>query len=246
MNSVWLASNGYINSIELRDLNSSDVPKVKQLCSDWFPIEYPDSWYEEITTNKKFISKAAVYDSEIVGLIVVETKSQDKCNREDKGLLATSLPKDSEVAYILTLGVVKEHRRNGIASLLLDKLIKDLIYEPKNRGVKAVYLHVLTTNIVAIRFYENRQFKRHLYLPLYYSINSTARDGFSYVLYINGGRPQPTLLDYIAMFLETISQIAATPCRWPKRLFLMITSGVFRYVPISSRRRRSSPYLATL
>ena len=125
---------------------------------------------------------------------MAEIKCQTKCNREDRGLLASNLSQTSRVVYILTLGVVKEFRRNGIATLLLDNLINHLTRDPVTYDCKALYLHVLTTNIVAIRFYENRQFKKHLFLPLYYSINSTARDGFSYVLYINGGRPEATLL----------------------------------------------------
>ncbi len=39
MNSISFGSNGCQNSIQLRFLCPSDVPKVKQLCSDWFPIE---------------------------------------------------------------------------------------------------------------------------------------------------------------------------------------------------------------
>ncbi|CAG2100340.1 unnamed protein product, partial [Medioppia subpectinata] len=260
--------------IELRFLCPSDVPKVKQLCSDWFPIEYPDSWYEDITSNPKFFALAAVFRFEIIGLIVAEIKCQTKCNREDQGLLATSLANNSRVVYILTLGVVKEFRRNGIATLLLDNLIHHLTRNESTTDCKALYLHVLTTNLVAIRFYEKRQFKRHLFLPLYYSINSTARDGFSYVLYINGGRPQPTLLypfhyynctiisimlcneclfsltdkftDYISIVLEALSRISANPCKWTKRVLQVMASKMCRFIPMSATNRNSSPHLASL
>ena len=39
-----------------------------------------------------------------------------------------------------------------------------------HRDVRAVYLHVLTTNNAAITFYEHRGFKPHLFLPYYYNI----------------------------------------------------------------------------
>ncbi|RWS28071.1 hypothetical protein B4U80_07151 [Leptotrombidium deliense] len=170
--------------VELRFLCPNDVPTVRQLCKEWFPIAYPKTWYEDITSNPRFFTLAATLNSQIVGLIVAEIKPQLKCNAEDQGLLSKQFSKHTSVAYILTLGVVKEHRRYGIATLLLDNFIEHLM---KSRDCKAVYLHVLTTNLVAIRFYEKRQFRRHLYLPLYYYINGEGKDGFSYVLYINGG-----------------------------------------------------------
>ena len=45
-----------INSpeLQLRFLNPSDIPEVKRLCKEWFPIEYPDVWYTDITSNNKF------------------------------------------------------------------------------------------------------------------------------------------------------------------------------------------------
>lgn len=65
--------------------------------------------------------------------------------------------KDCDVGYILSLGVHKKFRRNGIGSLLLDALIKYLTTSEKTR-VKAIFLHVLTTNQPAILFYEKRKY----------------------------------------------------------------------------------------
>lgn len=80
-------------------------------------------------------------------------------------------------------------RRNGIASLLVENLIKNLNNNPLLNDCKAIYLHVLTTNTVAIRFYEKFHFKRFKLLPLYYSINGIFCDGYSYVYHINGSQP---------------------------------------------------------
>ena len=38
---------------------TSIIPQVKCLCRDWFPIDYPDTWYQEITSNPRFFSLAA-------------------------------------------------------------------------------------------------------------------------------------------------------------------------------------------
>lgn len=64
--------------------------------------------------------------------------------------------KDSEIGYILSLGVHKKYRRNGIGSLLLDSLIKHLTTVERYK-VKALFLHVLTTNQPAILFYESKR-----------------------------------------------------------------------------------------
>ena len=77
-------------------------------------------------------------------------------------------------------------------TLLLDSLLSHLT-TPERQNCKAVYLHVLTTNFAAMKFYDKRHFKQFRYLPLYYAINGIHKDGFSYVLYINGGEPPWTL-----------------------------------------------------
>lgn len=82
---------------------------------------------------------------------------------------------------------------NRSGSLLLDSL-KEHISTTAQDHCKAIYLHVLTTNNTAIHFYENRDFRQHHYLPYYYSIRGVLKDGFTYVLYINGGYPPWTIL----------------------------------------------------
>ncbi|KAM5198840.1 N-alpha-acetyltransferase 60 isoform 3-T5 [Hipposideros larvatus] len=126
-------------------------------------------------------------------MIVAEIKSRTKIHKEDGDILASNFSVDTQVAYILSLGVVKEFRKHGIGSLLLETL-KDHISTTAQDHCKAIYLHVLTTNNTAINFYENRDFKQHHYLPYYYSIRGVLKDGFTYVLYINGGHPPWTIL----------------------------------------------------
>nr|XP_054763399.1 uncharacterized protein LOC129269986 [Lytechinus pictus] len=68
--------------IKLRFLCPEDVEAVKQLCRDWFPVEYPDFWYKDITNDKRFFSLAAAIGSTIVGLLVAEVKTRARCHRE--------------------------------------------------------------------------------------------------------------------------------------------------------------------
>nr|XP_056722168.1 N-alpha-acetyltransferase 60 [Euleptes europaea] len=225
-----------LSEINLRLLCHDDIDTVKQLCGDWFPIEYPDSWYQDITSNKKFFSLAATYRGIIVGMIVAEIKSRTKVHKEDGDILASSFPVNTQVAYILSLGVVKEFRKHGIGSLLLESL-KDHISTTAQDHCKAIYLHVLTTNHTAINFYENRDFKQHHYLPYYYSIRGVLKDGFTYVLYINGGHPPWTIL---YPFLHIGSALAnLSPCTIPQRIYRQAQSLLCSLLPWSSISAKS-------
>lgn len=219
-------SNGYLSRVpplinspelQLRFLNPSDIPEVKRLCKEWFPIEYPDVWYTDITSNHKFYSVCAIYRSQIIGLIVAEIKEKGNLPKEDSEILApdnicpsflgrgNGRKSNQRLGYILSLGVVKEFRKNGIASFLLDNLVAHITNpynDPPTDDVRALYLHVLTTNSQAIAFYEHRGFRAHLFLPYYYAIKGRRRDGFTYVLYLNGGHPPWTLLDYAGHCLQ--------------------------------------------
>nr|CAG4638002.1 EOG090X0BM0 [Chydorus sphaericus] len=183
------------NELQLRFLCPSDLDQVhvKELCKEWFPIQYPDQWYRDITSDQRFYSLAAVYQSQLVGLLIAEVKHADMINKEDKGILDSRVYSNCHVGYILSLGVCSSLRRQGVASLLLDSFLTH-VTQTENQICKAIYLHVLTMNSAAIRFYEKHYFRLHSFLPYYYSVDGKCKDGFTYVLYINGGHPPWGLL----------------------------------------------------
>lgn len=203
---------GLINNIQLRFLSPSDVEEVKDLCSKWFPIDYPDTWYKDITSSPRFYSLAACLNKKIIGILIAEVKCISKCNTEDNGILGGRLLKETKVAYILSLGVVKEFRKVGIATLLLNNLF-GLLTTEEYINCKAVYLHVLTTNFVALRFYERHKFKLIRFMPHYYAIKSYHKNGYLYVLYINGGKPPWTFSDVMQYGLSLVCRIQ--PCKLP-------------------------------
>lgn len=176
-----------------------------------------------------------MYRVQIIGLVVAEIKAQSKCNKEDQGLLSSNFAKNTKVAYILTLGVVEEYRRNGIATLLLNSLVDHLTKNPDGNSCKAVYLHVLTSNTTAIQFYERRNFSLHSYLPLYYSVHDVAKDGYSYVLYINGGHPPWTILDYFKHWGQFITHFQV--CILPKKMYRLVHSFMMKLWPENWRSR---------
>ncbi|MBN3280767.1 NAA60 acetyltransferase, partial [Polyodon spathula] len=204
-----------LSEIKLRLLCHDDIDTVKHLCSDWFPIDC-------FTTADH-------------GLVVPFLGSP-----QDGDILASSFPVDTQVAYILSLGVEKEFRKHGIGSLLLDSL-KEHISTMAQDHCKAIYLHVLTTNNTAIQFYENRDFRQHHYLPYYYSIRGVLKDGFTYVLYINGGHPPWTILYPLLLRLDTPGftwHIGSTlanlsPCSIPQRIYRQAQSLLRSFLPWS-------------
>lgn len=42
-----------LGDVQLRFLCPDDLDEVRALCQDWFPIEYPFYWYEEITSSTR-------------------------------------------------------------------------------------------------------------------------------------------------------------------------------------------------
>ncbi|CAF0839390.1 unnamed protein product [Didymodactylos carnosus] len=195
--------------IQFRFLRSGDQDEVKLLCRDWFPIEYPDKWYDDISNEGKYYALAACVYNRIIGLIVADNLQLSHCNKEDQTILNKSFSLTTQVCYILILGVVKEYRRHGLAGHLLSHLLNYL----HSRSVcKAVYLHVLCTNRSAIKFYESKQFQYRLYLPYYYSIRGQPYDGYCYVLYINGGQPPYSTLDYINTLWRYL--LKTNPCKF--------------------------------
>jgi len=172
-------------SVSFRFLRPGDQSQVKSLCCDWFPLEYPDKWYDDVVHDSKYFALAAceAYTQRIVGLVVADILTLGNCNREDQQILHKSFPLTSPVCYILILGVVKEYRRQGLAGVLLQQLLNTLY---KRGTCKAVYLHVLYSNKQAIQFYQSKNFQYRVHLPYYYCIKGENFDGYCFALYING------------------------------------------------------------
>lgn len=155
-----------------RPLRPSDRAVVQGLHGEWFPVSYEDGFYDKLVnsaghepyfTMAAFVvddAKAEGFEEAVdsrketmIGIISANIISDAKC--DEKGLLSYSMW-NRKLAYILTLGVTKEYRRNGTASQLLACLRDYLeIYE---RTCHAAYLHCLSTNHSALRFYKRALF----------------------------------------------------------------------------------------
>uniref|UniRef100_A0A1I7Y799 N-alpha-acetyltransferase 60 n=1 Tax=Steinernema glaseri TaxID=37863 RepID=A0A1I7Y799_9BILA len=194
------------NDYELRRLCPLDFVAVKRICSEAFPIEYPDNWYDDVVGGK-LLSYGLFYQrTELTSLIVAEIKPLCHCNVEDRDIYTDP---NARVIYILSLAVDSRFRRKGIATMLLNYLI-NFVAAQEYPQPKVIYLHVLNKNHSAIKFYRQNGFRYHTTLLNYYRIGSTYFDGLTYVLYVNGTRPPWSLYEMCSV----ISSFLCFPLRY--------------------------------
>ena len=171
------------SSIEILRLNKCHRETVQTLCEECFPIVYPDWWYENILSDRVQFSLGAFSGDQLVGMIVAEYQTPK--DAREQGKIPYSCTNYS-VAYIISLGVKTEFRRQGIARTLMQSLFDSL-----KTGCKLVYLHVQSTNQAAIDFYQWQNFREHCKISSYYTINEEPADALVYTCSIHGGPLEP-------------------------------------------------------
>jgi len=206
---------------------------------DFYKPLFQDAFRSTIQPGHSYSVAAVNSDNQIVGLLTAQCTKEYLC--EDAGLLKWSFS-DQDVVYITTLGVVHEHRGRGIATKLLEDLIMRCTIEDKSvtitaeigptkentskftwvssllpppsapHAVKAVYLHVLTSNSAAVRFYEKSKFMRLRTVPYFYEIDNESHDSHLYIFYLNDGHPPnlPNLLGFVQNKLSRVHQAASS------------------------------------
>eukprot|EP01029_Cantina_marsupialis_P028346 TRINITY_DN776036_c0_g1_i1.p1 TRINITY_DN776036_c0_g1~~TRINITY_DN776036_c0_g1_i1.p1 ORF type:complete len:190 (+),score=21.87 TRINITY_DN776036_c0_g1_i1:68-637(+) len=138
--------------ITIRDFRKSDIPTLKVIQDRNFPIKYSDDFYDRIGSgNKARIGFVAVENDDIVGFVSFLTYSTPFLKKR--------------VGYITTLVVPEEHRRRGIASLLLNRLVEIC----KTRQCVEISLHCLATNTPAIAMYKKNGYNFQRTVKDYYT-----------------------------------------------------------------------------
>ncbi|CAM9876341.1 unnamed protein product [Ectocarpus sp. 8 AP-2014] len=156
----------------------------------------------------------------IVGLITCQVMPLIRCRDQDRLGFNTSYgggggAAHSEVVYILTLGTETSYRRQGIGRALLRRCVW---LSRQEKTIGAVYLHVITTNPAAHRFYESEGFVQVCCIDDYYRINGELYDCYLYALFVNGAQPpgewgwgiqslSRRLLSIISFFRRTLGQV---------------------------------------
>ncbi|TNV86426.1 hypothetical protein FGO68_gene2430 [Halteria grandinella] len=197
-----------LKNIYFRQLEEGDIQETKRLHEEWFPLNYEDSFYNRISKANIiaigcFVKIRATLEQPtekelMLGVILTKVQYHNDEVREimnqrerdlntDTGLFGwlrwfksiVSCRGDHVGAYIMTIGVIDECRRLGLGTQLIERTIKVL-----NRDFPAcavLYLHVVTYNESAIRFYlnERNRFVRYGLIKDHYVIFEKNYDAVS-------------------------------------------------------------------
>jgi ribosomal protein S18 acetylase RimI-like enzyme len=81
----------------------------------------------------------------------------DNPSEENKTLLISDPTRHTTLFYVMTLGVIDNFRKSGLATVLVERAIR---LAQQVTSCSAIYLHVITYNTPAIQFYEKLGFRR--------------------------------------------------------------------------------------
>ena len=145
-------------------------------------------------------------DGQIVSCVVGSFIPLAKLSRRMQALLLPDKTRFRRLFYIMTLGTVDEHRKTGLASALV-RWVESLVQQDPACG--GVYLHVITYNDSAIRFYERLGFYRVEEIPDYYEIEGRKFSSYLYAKYYNGNRGHRDIVRVVRQaFMSLLRNIA--------------------------------------
>jgi ribosomal protein S18 acetylase RimI-like enzyme len=188
--------------LQFRTILPKDRRQIQQLHEKWFPVVYQLDFYDQLVLGKMCHTGEDLYtnvvcckgptadEDEIVACLVGSVVQDTRLNRISRQLLLPDPRRHARLFYIMTLGTVTEYRSLGLASSLIQQCVQNVVNkDPKCGGL---YLHVITLNQSAIRFYERLGFWRVQEIPDYYTIDGKNHNCYLYAKYFNGKRKQPT------------------------------------------------------
>jgi len=173
-----------LSQIYLRAPKSSeDVEEIKLLFAEWYPVEYPDAFYNSILDIKNAprtilalidLPYQETTQTVILGCLVYEEHQVD-------GDIVGDLPYEAydqcRSVYLMALGVINEMRNKGLGKILLNKLIESVEEDVK---LLYIYLDVIEHNKSGIDFYNRNNFKKIRVRENYYEIGDKEYDGWVY------------------------------------------------------------------
>ena len=176
-------------SIVHRKLAEADIGALQHLHRHLFPIDYDQSFFSRAALGDGILGYAAVApftqaapegipddttvfvgNEQLVGFITAKELRVREIPISDRQLLglAGSEYDDAALMYILTLGVAESFRKQGIARGLLERVEA----AAAKAGCVALYLHVITYNDAASKFYEQSGFSCIAELKDFYFIQT--------------------------------------------------------------------------
>lgn len=143
----------------LRVMEKNDMREVMQLHKDCFPVEYDTHFFAGLLNTEKCISIVATDPAMANGRLIGVVTGRWSLGE----------------GYVSTLGVALSHRRLGVATALLESLVRTL---ENQRKCSSVYLHVKFGNESALAFYKKQRFVVEAKLYGHYEIHGVRYDAF--------------------------------------------------------------------
>jgi ribosomal protein S18 acetylase RimI-like enzyme len=192
-----LAGPALLDALAYGAILAEDVAALKALHEMSFPVSYNDRFYGEVAKQqylgRPLISVVAKGGGELVAGITAQIKVLHPEDAEQPHLDAASRERGfSRGCYVMTLATAERARRMGVGSMLLEHMLAAAERDP-SCGV--VYLHVITYNESAIRFYERHGFRRLRTVQGFYLINGQSFDSFLYARFLAGCERAPESKD---------------------------------------------------
>ncbi len=149
-----------MEGVTLRQIESSDLKELKCCHDEVLEISYPDDFYFKATHACEGISGWVAHvttgeGKKMAGFVTVQLQdaSDNRVAEEDlvdcRHMLMPNFWSKRKLIYILTMGVLPNFRKRGIATGLLNAVKR---YSAGGH-YSHVYLHTLASNAVAIQFY---------------------------------------------------------------------------------------------
>ena len=52
------------------------------ICQLWVYYRYPNKWFQDVTSNKQYYSLAAIYEGQLIGVIISTVRQRTHCSKE--------------------------------------------------------------------------------------------------------------------------------------------------------------------
>ena len=171
-----------------RAIVPEDLVSLRVLQSTLFPVQYSDTFYDNLLREDYETILAFSTDDDVEALCGVATARVSEMSHEPHSSCCS--PVEIE-GYIMTLGVAPSRRGMGLGSHLL-KMIKEVMIHEVQCDI--LTLHVKAGNEPAFRLYQNHDFVIAENLPKHYIIDNKLYDA-ARLLYRH--RDNQSCLDHI-------------------------------------------------
>jgi len=185
-------------------ITSSTLPGFKRILGILLPVLYPPKFFDLILPSSD-LARVAIWrdpgpelhdDAEPVTVIggikcrieALPPLPLDPTPSPQAGAMASPAnPRREAQLYIQTIAVLSPYQNKGIATRLLDDVVREALADHADEGVSSVYAHVWQANGAALEWYEKRGFGREELVEDYYW---RLRPASAWVLRRNVGGPR--------------------------------------------------------